>query len=87
MCTITFVYARNTSSERDKLCSCLIPYASSIHMPWVAFGDFNNALNPKNKREDCLYPFLILMDLEIVYYNVLYRGVNTFRERVEWKAT
>lgn len=59
-CTITFVYASNTYTEREQLWKLLILNANSMHIPWIAPGDFNSALHPKHKKGGLTIPFSYL---------------------------
>lgn len=53
----TCIYASNSLLERQKLWDLLHLDASCITSPWLAMGDFNNALNIKDKTGGLSIPF------------------------------
>ena len=57
-CYLTFIYASNLVSDRELLWSKMVEDASLINSPWLAFGDFNNALSPKDKKGGLAIPFV-----------------------------
>lgn len=38
--------------------------ASTIGLPWVVMGDFNNALSPKDKKDGLPIPFSCISDFK-----------------------
>lgn len=65
----TCVYASYSFSEHQKLWDLLRDDASSIGSPWPVIGDFNNALNPKDKKGGSPIPFSYLNSFENYLFN------------------
>lgn len=62
-----------------------------MSMHWIAFGDFNNALNPKDKNGGLSIPFSYIIGFKIAFYNVvlmnvLYRTANIHGGKDAWRV-
>lgn len=51
------VYASNMVSDRENLWQQLVNKASALDKAWLLMGDFNNVLNPKDKKGCLPIPF------------------------------
>lgn len=68
-CYCIYFYASNSFFERQNLWDLLHLDASTIRSPWLAMGDFNNALNLKDKKGGLPIPFSYLNSFENSLFN------------------
>lgn len=72
------VYAGNSFSKRQNLWDLLRLDASIIRSPWLTMGDFNNALNIKDKNGSFPIPFSYLNSFRNCLFNC---GLVTWQRR------